>query len=25
VLLSHDHHGDNLDDSGRALLATVGS
>ncbi|MFG1710013.1 MBL fold metallo-hydrolase [Nonomuraea sp. M3C6] len=25
VLLSHDHHGDNLDDSGRALLATAGT
>ncbi|MEU8383912.1 MBL fold metallo-hydrolase [Streptosporangium sp. NPDC048865] len=25
VLLSHDHHGDNLDDAGRALLATAGS
>jgi L-ascorbate metabolism protein UlaG (beta-lactamase superfamily) len=24
VLLTHDHHGDNLDDSGRALLASVG-
>ena len=23
VLVSHDHHGDNLDDAGRALLATV--
>jgi L-ascorbate metabolism protein UlaG (beta-lactamase superfamily) len=23
VLLTHDHHGDNLDDAGRALLATV--
>jgi L-ascorbate metabolism protein UlaG (beta-lactamase superfamily) len=25
VLLSHDHHGDNLDVSGRALLASVGT
>jgi L-ascorbate metabolism protein UlaG (beta-lactamase superfamily) len=25
VLLSHDHHGDNLDDSGRALLPTAGT
>ena len=25
VLLSHDHHADNLDDSGRDILATVGS
>jgi len=24
VLLSHDHHGDNLDDAGRALLPSVG-
>jgi len=24
VLLSHDHHGDNLDDAGRALLAVAG-
>jgi hypothetical protein len=24
VLLTHDHHGDNLDDAGRALLPTVG-
>ncbi|WP_329081438.1 MBL fold metallo-hydrolase [Streptosporangium sp. NBC_01469] len=24
VLLTHDHHGDNLDDAGRALLATAG-
>ncbi|WP_435207821.1 MBL fold metallo-hydrolase [Micromonospora sp. bgisy143] len=25
VLLSHDHHGDNLDDTGRALLTTAGT
>ena len=25
VLLSHDHHADNLDDAGRALLADVGT
>jgi L-ascorbate metabolism protein UlaG (beta-lactamase superfamily) len=25
VLLSHDHHGDNLDDAGRALLPSVGA
>ena len=25
VLLSHDHHGDNLDDAGRELLASVGT
>jgi L-ascorbate metabolism protein UlaG (beta-lactamase superfamily) len=25
VLLSHDHHGDNLDDAGRALLPTAGT
>jgi L-ascorbate metabolism protein UlaG (beta-lactamase superfamily) len=25
VLLSHDHHGDNLDDAGRALLPSAGS
>jgi len=25
VLLTHDHHGDNLDDAGRALLAEVGT
>ncbi|MFS8103818.1 MBL fold metallo-hydrolase [Lentzea alba] len=25
VLLTHDHHADNLDDAGRALLATVGT
>lgn len=25
VLLTHDHHGDNLDDAGRALLASVGT
>ena len=25
VLLSHDHHGDNLDDAGRELLAGVGT
>ncbi|CCH32852.1 MBL fold metallo-hydrolase [Actinosynnema sp. NPDC047251] len=25
VLLTHDHHGDNLDDAGRALLADVGT
>jgi hypothetical protein len=24
VLLSHDHHGDNLDDAGRALLPSAG-
>ena len=25
VLLSHDHHADNLDDAGRALLPTAGA
>jgi L-ascorbate metabolism protein UlaG (beta-lactamase superfamily) len=25
VLLSHDHHGDNLDDAGRALLPSAGA
>jgi Beta-lactamase superfamily domain len=25
VLLSHDHHGDNLDDAGRALLPSAGT
>jgi L-ascorbate metabolism protein UlaG (beta-lactamase superfamily) len=25
VLLTHDHHGDNLDDAGRAMLPTVGT
>jgi L-ascorbate metabolism protein UlaG (beta-lactamase superfamily) len=25
VLLTHDHHGDNLDDAGRALLPSAGS